>query len=56
MVQASELHGVEVVDRLLYAELQKQENLRRLQHEQLQRELQECSFTPKIDPNSQQLA
>jgi len=50
------LQGVSVVDRLYWAEIQRQENLSRMQQEQMKADMKECSFAPKIDPNSEELA
>ena len=46
----------DVVNRLMRAEQQKQENLRQKQIEQYEADMKECSFTPKIDDKSEKLA
>ena len=56
IVNQSELNGVGVVDRLELAELQKQDKLYKMQREQFVEDMKECSFAPKIDPNSDQIA
>ena len=56
IVNQSELNGVAVVDRLELAELQKQERIYKLQKNQFEKDMSECSFAPKIDPNSNEIA
>ena len=45
----------DVVNRLMRAEQQKQENLRQKQIEQYEADMKECSFAPKIDEKSEKL-
>ena len=56
IVHQSELNGIAVVDRLNWAELQKQEKLYKMKQDQFQKDMKECSFTPKIDPLSDEIA